>query len=242
MITAELEKMILKGKAQAGTFVAFGRSAVLDIPQGKHAIITGIKCPNFIDVKTLADFKDVSSTVPYCLHQLRIGNRNNDNFFIARTDLRSVASSDGSINILPTGEFNQDCYIPVQEKVFIEWIHAFPPSLWTRTDNQYPARFSNKPVPQGYGSIGAPSEVSNDAIRYNDPTNTLYRPRGKDSTPPPPGFNQVFQFNFPTISQTILNQIAMPSGDDRLIYTLPITTISYVLINGTQDQFVSPNA
>jgi hypothetical protein len=240
MLTSILEKLILSGKAQAGTFTAFGRSAVLEIPQGKHAIITEIKCPNFIDVKVLADFKDAATTVPYCLHQLRIGNRNNDTFFVARTDINSVLSSDGSIAIVPIGEFKQDCYIPVQEKVFIEWIHAPVPGLWSRVDNQYPAKFSNKAVPVGYGSIGAPAEVSNDAILYNDPGNNVYRPRGKDSIPIP-GTRQNFQFNFPTIAQTILNQVAMPSGNDAIIYTLPITTISYVLINGTQDEFVAPN-
>lgn len=107
MLTPNLEKLILDGKAKFRTFVC-GQSGsnLLPISEGTWIIITGFTYCNFSDPDLPFSVVPFNAYVDRSVHQIRFRSSKSNNHYIVKDDIRREVGAPGSdINLIVNGDF-----------------------------------------------------------------------------------------------------------------------------------------
>lgn len=240
MITPLLEKLILEGKAFHGTFVHTGRSSRLQLPENSRIIVHHLQVQHFADTEG-TETTNFDAMTAKALHQLRVGSDKTNSYFIIRSNIDfqlSLEDPDAPQKYICNGVWELDTFLTHESDVFFEFTRAPKISGWVETFNQIPGRIPNVSPPNGYGNDSNGGIATQDQLDFGVAPANLVRFRGSQGGS---DFGQVQSFNLnwgvsPITALTPINT-ASPAG----IYSFPITTVSYVLIQGIQKGHFNPS-
>lgn len=234
-LTTELEKMILCGKAEYGTFQASGHSSQLEINQNNHAVIIGISVYPFVALSVGDDFTNLLAVAARSFSQVTIKSGKTLTHFVFRFPFNTIADQLGDRYQVPAmAPINVPMYIPVQQKTYFEWAQSADVDQWLAGLGTYNPRAENEDSPGGYGK-GTTGTTIPTLIDMNG--NGTFKPIGKDlssAAVPASGFVGQ-QIQMPYIAPFVL---PTPMDFSRVLggYTLPLMQVHYVLIDGTMPE------
>ncbi len=237
MVTPELEKLILEGKATYKTFVAGGSTkSILDLQINRWIVITDFVVYPFlpssypISLETFgAEFQNGIIT------QMNIFSNKSYNSFVFRNSINWVVIGD---NVYPSlvSPIKYDTYLIGEQSIVFNFLRAENNvgNLLTTTDvGLTPADSIGLKPPLDYGKSGLPTSINVPRVRNTGILAGEFRPLGnKIPNLSNPSFTEL---SFPVNASTDF------SGESAGALQFPIVNVGYVEIFGSKVMDLQPS-
>jgi hypothetical protein len=258
MVTPELEKLILAGKASYKTFVAGGAAkSVLQMGTNRFVIITDFVYYPFIPysqeaVDRITGAVTLRDIAGKNLTQLNIFSQKSFNHFVFKNNISPIV--DDNTAIFAGDPIKIDTYLIHEKDVTFDFIREPPNTVppianvgLVQTDigignNSVPSK--GRPLDYGGEGIVSPLGLNlNVNLRntWDDNTGTTIaqsRPLGNDSIP----FTVPAVGNFNLLQLPVADETSITQGINNIAITYPVLNVGYVEILGKRGELIQTSS